>query len=160
MRIDAVDCRFLESSKELIHVSLGFLLGLVAFIVQESWREKREERKALKVFFNEVKENVTRCESMIASEDLLPLPMIGLNKIKYNAPASKNIGDFVKYIIQIESVNRDIEDYLRFKSLYTTDNRNLDERRLHSKRARAIDSLKSFKEKEAKATITLLEKRF
>lgn len=83
---------------------------------------------------------------MIKSETFSPLDTDALQKVKSN-PLLDVQENLAEYMILIGSVNFDITDYLNFQQFFTSDSRNRNqenEKGLYAKRARAIESLKSF----------------
>ena len=134
--------------QDVFKVLLGFFFALLVFNYQEEKRDKRESKKILRIFFREIRLNVISCGNMIKSEKFKPFDTHALQKVKYN-PFLDVQENLAQYMILVDHVNFDIMDYLNFQRFFTSDtrNRNQDnERGLHAKRARVVESLKNFQE--------------
>ncbi len=96
---------------------------------------------------------------MINSQQFKLLDMDAANKFKndFSLSLSKNI---VKYMLFIEYTNKDLIDHLNFERFYNADSQNRtqeNEKALHAKRSRAIESLRGFQNTiaEAKTDLTM-----
>ncbi len=121
---------------------------MLAFNYQEETRDKREAKKLLRIFFREVRFNAISCGSMIKTEKFRLLDTDTLLKIKFNSSIDVN-ENLATYMLLVSDANSDIADYLSFLKFYTSDTKNRsneNERGLHAKRSRVIDSLRNVQE--------------
>ena len=140
------EMEILIALQDVFKISLGFLLGLLAFNCQEAIKDEKESRKALRLFFQEIRMNLISCGVMLGSEEFKLLDTDGLSKFKLHSSFSISKA-VAKYMIFIEYANSNIMDCLNFERFYKADSKNRtqeNEKTLHAKRYRVSERLKDF----------------